>query len=103
MKFTIKHSKTPKGHEKNQTTIPFQAQPTTTGYTYTGTMDMGVQRGERQMNDNSNRDSTFHRKAFAIHFKINPKKEHGTTKEATHDHDLMSSKATIGRPSSYSE
>jgi hypothetical protein len=33
MKFTI-HSKTPKGHGKNQTTIPFQAQPATTGYTY---------------------------------------------------------------------
>ena len=42
MKFTI-HSNTPKGHGKNQTTIPFQEQPATTGYTYTGTMDMGVQ------------------------------------------------------------
>ena len=87
--------------EKNQTTIPFQAQPATTGYTYTGTMDMGVQRKKRQTKDNSNRYSTFHRKASVIHFKINPKIEHGTTKEATHD--PMLSKATIGRPSSYSE
>ena len=62
-----------------------QPRATHTGYTCTGTMDMGVQRKKRQTKDNSNRYSTFHRKAFAIHFKINPKKEHGTTKEATHD------------------